>query len=366
MKFAVSDQSVNSHGYIIKNSALDLSSVPLTALFNHDDNIIIGQWTKLYEEDGLIFGDLEWDQEDPESMKLMKKSQKGLLKGASIAISFTKDDVSINEAGVPEINNGKLQEISVVTFPSNKNAVKHSMCKADLYLDGKKLIFENMEELKMSLKSENKLELKTVTCPECDAKVSDFEDGMKCPECGAVINEADLGCGKKKMSEVKVETPVVETSVEKIELKENKVETIVTPEQTIILELKAIVTEKENTLLELHTKITDLENQLSIVNKEKENQEFEKLTLSAIKVGKISKENVETFKKMDLSIVKELLDKLPAKNSNKIELSKTPTGEDRSGWNFTMWNSQDRVGLLQLKQDDPEKYWDLYNNSNKK
>lgn len=97
-------------------------------LFNHDTYNVLGKSSIRLQDGRLIaeMGDDDWDDDDPEAMRIKKKVKKGIIRGASIGFNYADEDVSEEEderGTYYRINKWNLMEWSYVTIPSNKDAL---------------------------------------------------------------------------------------------------------------------------------------------------------------------------------------------------------------------------------------------------
>lgn len=120
----VSDATVNSYGFIVLSSGVDLTrfkSNPVL-LFNHDTDNVIGRIPDVWVEgDSLYISEPVFDEKDPEALELKRKYDDGFIKGFSIGIMPSSFGISNDVETVLE---SELLEISLCPVPSNKNAIR--------------------------------------------------------------------------------------------------------------------------------------------------------------------------------------------------------------------------------------------------
>jgi HK97 family phage prohead protease len=145
--FVLSDESVNSYGFRVLTSGINLERFkknPLM-LWSHtrswsdkQDTILpIGIWENLRVEDGKLLGDTCFDMDDPFAAKIANKVEKGHIKACSIGIEV------LERSDAPEhivfgqtrmtVTRCILNEVSITDIPANANAVS-------LYDDNGKMI----------------------------------------------------------------------------------------------------------------------------------------------------------------------------------------------------------------------------------
>lgn len=136
-RFRVQNESLNSYGFWVKTSGLDLTDFKKNpiCLWNHnrgwrgseEDILPIGIWTDLKVDGEEITAIPEIDTEDPFAAKIATKVEKGHIKAASIGIQILEwsDDPALLKTGQtrPTVTKSRLFEISICDIPSNKDSV---------------------------------------------------------------------------------------------------------------------------------------------------------------------------------------------------------------------------------------------------
>jgi HK97 family phage prohead protease len=135
-KFICSDNGINSYGFRVLSSGIDLTGFKKNpvGLFNHcnndDDpnyNGPICIWPDLALEGDNLVGTPVFDLKDPKAAEIARKVDEGFLNACSIgfqilAISEDPADMLAGQT-YPTITKCQLMEISIVDIPSNMNAV---------------------------------------------------------------------------------------------------------------------------------------------------------------------------------------------------------------------------------------------------
>ncbi len=152
-KFIISDESINSHGFVFLNADLDFSQFkknPVCLFMHNDFSVILGRWSEPILEtiDGreCWTAELTFDEEDKDEQvqKIIGKVERGFLKAVSLG--------AIVRGGFEKVGNsifakkGVVHEISLVTIGSNRNAVK-------LYHEDGQAMQDS--EVKLSLNQDN-------------------------------------------------------------------------------------------------------------------------------------------------------------------------------------------------------------------
>ncbi len=150
MDFILNDESrVNSHGFILVNSGGDFERFRRNPvmLHNHNFDELIGLWDNIRIEGSLLKAEPKFDMDDEFSKKIEGKVIRGFLKGASPCIKFTEAEFRPLPDGtvIPFITCWELMEASIVTVPSNDNALKLYNSKGE--------VLENVEQIQLNINS---------------------------------------------------------------------------------------------------------------------------------------------------------------------------------------------------------------------
>jgi len=119
--FLVSDETKNSLGFTVLTEGIDISNFvknPIM-LYMHERPDVIGRWENLRIEDGKLYADAVFNEDDPKGKDISDKVKSNFLKAASIGITYSESDL-VN--GV--LNKCVLLKISIVDIGSNPNALK--------------------------------------------------------------------------------------------------------------------------------------------------------------------------------------------------------------------------------------------------
>ncbi len=118
MKFVFNDENIeNSHGFFLLNKGGDFTRFKKNPvmLYLHDQNNLIGRWSKLIIEGSTLVAEPEFDTEDELAIKLKQKVDRGFLKGCSPGIRIMK--VKLIDEKV-YATKWELMESSLVPVPS--------------------------------------------------------------------------------------------------------------------------------------------------------------------------------------------------------------------------------------------------------
>lgn len=130
--FILSDETLNSYGFWVKTSGIDLTQFRKNPvmLYDHEryGQMPIGKWTAIRIEDGKLLASPEFDANDELALKIQSKVENGYLNGASIGfkpivLSEKKEDL-IKGQTRPTVLKSEIVEVSITPFPANKNSLK--------------------------------------------------------------------------------------------------------------------------------------------------------------------------------------------------------------------------------------------------
>ena len=160
-EFVISNESVDRHGTIVKADGLDLSDYkrnPVVA-YNHltwtsDPDTIIGT-SEVRQEGSETIAVLTLEEGNPLADKVARKLANGTLRAASIGFQAQEgrwgDETRGEDPNVFVFTKASLHEWSVVSVPSNKDALKRN---AEAIEDFKASVPKPVEERKgMSLRT---------------------------------------------------------------------------------------------------------------------------------------------------------------------------------------------------------------------
>lgn len=316
-RFILNDENKqNSYGFKIRTSGISLERFtdnPVMLDGHNPSNLsVIGTWKDFETENGTLTADTEFDTEDPNAKIIAGKVERGVIKGASMGISFNKENFSY-ENGELILNQCELMEVSIVAIPSNAKALR-------LYADGELLSETDIKEICLSLaQNSNANQFKNDTMDKNKIKLSQLafialgfaqNTTEATPE---EINQAVLALEKSK-----------DEAENKLQLSEEKVNAFVEKEKQS--KQKAI-----NEMIEL-----------------------------ALKQGKITNESKQDFLDMaeaNIELCKRTLAAIPAKNKFGADVQ-TPAGISA----VTTMEEFQKLGLseqLAFKNANPDAYQEI-------
>jgi HK97 family phage prohead protease len=310
--FILSDQSVNSYGFVVLTSGIDLEFFKKNPvmLFNHKSEDIIGKWENVRIEDGKLVADASFDEDDDRVKGLMRKVDKGMLNGTSIGFDIIEMKLDgTKDYDCPVVIECSLREASLTAVPSNSNALR-------LYKDGVLLTSEQVSVMLDRNKNQNLSEMKKLQF----FVVALTSAGVKLP---TEPTEEDILKGVQQ----------------------------VCGEHATLTSDKADLTTKLGaaTQKEADAKKTSIKTMLD----------------AAQAAGKFTADNRPKFEKLadaDLEATKAALDAIPARKtlSEQTSAGAPPAGAvDYSTWGLKKLHKEAPEELARIKANEPERYKQL-------
>lgn len=121
--FIISDESVNSYGYIVKTDGIDTTIFERNPvmLYMHERKTVVGRWENIRKEGNKMLADAVFDESTELGRTVKAQVENGFLRSASIGVDIIEDMV-IN--GIKTTTKCSLFEVSIVDIPANQNALK--------------------------------------------------------------------------------------------------------------------------------------------------------------------------------------------------------------------------------------------------
>lgn len=122
--FILSDESLNSYGYKVLTSGIDLKQFKDNPVmfYNHNRELgVIGRWENIRIEGTRLLADPVFDEADEFARKIKSKIENGFVKSASIGF-YTEEQFTLKD-DERWIMKCRIKECSVVDIPSNENAM---------------------------------------------------------------------------------------------------------------------------------------------------------------------------------------------------------------------------------------------------
>lgn len=123
--FILSDESVNSYGFRVMISGLDLTRFknnPVMFYMHERESGIIGRWENIRITGAKLLADAVFDESNPLGKEVKAKVDKGFIRSASIGL----EEPIVREVidGIETVTSCGLKEASIVDVPANMNAVR--------------------------------------------------------------------------------------------------------------------------------------------------------------------------------------------------------------------------------------------------
>lgn len=301
---------------VILTGGIDLSRFKENPVmfYNHDKQkaeSLIGKWDNVRIEGNQLMADADIDNDDEFSKKISGKVERGYLKGASIGLDFSWNDVNIDFPGfegVPVVLKCELLEASITPLPGNKKALK-------LYADGQ--LLEGKESVTLHL---NKIQKPTLNNMQ---KLQLFAAALS-------LTFTDKFTEDHALEGVK----------------------------TLAADRDSLKTEKAA----LELKIKELNDKLALEADSKVNKLIED-ALTAKKFSVTEKDHFTKLAKQDFETTSAIISKMTPATSILGNLNKggePQSGSKFEGWDWTKLHKEAPEELARIKKDDPEKFKQLY------
>jgi phage head maturation protease len=171
-RFVICDNTVNRKKWRILVDGIQLDGFlknPVCCVEHNTWGASIGKWKDVHVEGDKLLGTLEFDRNDPDAVKLYWKYEDGFMSAVSLHVIALEESAEpeMLEVGqiYPTITKSELLEVSVVTVPGQKNAVRLSDAAGNDY----KLNLISKQNRKME---ENKNQEQATRIAELESQLS--------------------------------------------------------------------------------------------------------------------------------------------------------------------------------------------------
>ena len=321
-RFVFNDETKkNSHGFYLVNAGgrFERFNENPVMLNNHDLAQLIGKWLNLKTEGSLLTAEPEFDEGDPDALKIKGKVERGYLRGASPGIIILAAEWRENPETKDQdiyVTDWELFEASTVSVPSNAGALTlriydscHQLVK-DADVKGH---VENIIKLGISSKTNEN-----------------------------ITQHLKMNTEMKLTAEALVALGIQETT-----------DAAAVSAAIIALKVKADDAEK---------KVRELTEKAEADRK----KAAEDMVMLAIQEGRITADKKEAFVRLALAdpeTTKTTLDAIPAKQSLAAKITglsgTSAIPEERKNWTLLQWMKNDMTGLKRLQVEDPEVYEEI-------
>ncbi|MDR1848222.1 MAG: HK97 family phage prohead protease [Bacteroidales bacterium] len=317
LDFIICDNTINRYGWRLLVEGIQLDGFlknPVCCIQHETWNSAVGKWKNLRVEESQLKGTLEFDNEDEDAIKFYKKYKKGIMNAVSLNViplveSMEAVDLLPGQK-YPTITKSELLEVSLVTVPGQKNAVRDVKLSTPEGHEHKlNLIITEME------KTENNQEIERLNKELQEQKQLNADNLIKLHQNRGVIAEGEIEALKK---------------------------------------LALADFESTSKMLEAR-----------VVTQKNENEPSKDLAESLVKLhferGAITAEMKELYVKLamqDFEGTKKVLEGLKGKEvvANFIGSSNTHGNDERKDWTYLDYFKKDPEALSLIEKEQPEKY----------
>lgn len=131
--FVICDNTLNRNGWRLLVEGIDLSGFeknPVCCLHHSTWEAPIGKWKNVRVENSQLLGTVEFDRNDEEAVRLYWKYADGFMSACSLSIKALEESVDpamlMPGQKYSTVTKSELTEVSLVTIPGQKNAVRLS------------------------------------------------------------------------------------------------------------------------------------------------------------------------------------------------------------------------------------------------
>ena len=303
----------NSHGFYLLNAGgkFERFNENPVMLNNHDLAQLTGRWLNLRVEGSQLLAEPEFDDGDPEAIKLKGKVDRGYLRGASPGIVILAAEYRENPVTKDTdiyVTEWELFEGSTVSVPSNAGAITLKVYDSNRCIVNDSNVKCHVEDIiKLSISSTTNL---------IDKKMNEIQLTAEALVALGITKSADEAAISAAIVRLKAKVDTAETNLEKLEKKARE---------------------------EHETRVTEMVN-------------------LAIKEGRITADKKDAFVKLgiaDFETTKTTIEAIPVKQSlaaNEKPIQGQGIPKARENWTLLQWMKNDMPGLRQLQVDTPDLY----------
>jgi hypothetical protein len=157
--FVICDNTLNRKGWRLLVEGIDRTGFeknPVCCIQHETWIMPVGKWKNLKVENGIFSGTVEFDRNDEQAVKLYWKYKDGYMSAVSLHVipieESGEQNMLVSGQRYPTVTKSELLEISLVTIPGQKNAVKLSTPDGQDY---KLNIINNLKSNRMDEKEKN-------------------------------------------------------------------------------------------------------------------------------------------------------------------------------------------------------------------
>lgn len=124
--FTISTGSPDRHGTIVEPRGIDFQAYTAgnaVVLYNHDYDKVVGRALSVQVRGNAVIAQMEFDEDDEFARQIMGKVERGFLNATSIGFIVQEMGDYDEKRGALVIERAELVEFSIVTVPSNREAL---------------------------------------------------------------------------------------------------------------------------------------------------------------------------------------------------------------------------------------------------
>lgn len=200
--FIINDDSVlNSYGFRVLTSGINVKQYKKNPLVlylhkkgrvysSNEERFPIGKAVKLWKEGSLLYATVEFDENDDFAKRIESKVDGGFLNMASIGVTpiefSDKPKYILEGQNLKTVIKSDLEEISIVDFGSNPNALKvrlYDECNDIITLSKDSVnsivpAIESDEEKTLKLQKQNEMNFKELVCKKLGMDANSTDDAV--------------------------------------------------------------------------------------------------------------------------------------------------------------------------------------------
>jgi len=326
--FILSDESLNSHGLIIETNGIILERFlknPVMGIDHKTESVrdIVGRWDDTHVSGSFLKALPAFDMGVSDGESTAGQVERGFIRAASITVDVLEVAIPEDKSLPMRVTKCLLVEASIVSIPSNENAIKLNYNDKELLLNDD----TSKDKLRLFLSKQNKSNMKKEELDKLNESLTEKD---------STIEEL-----KASKIELKMNITNLTKNVEDLDKSEK--------------ELKLSLAEKDSTIEELKLSIDGL-------TEDKKRSYFK----SAVDAGKVTVELEDEYLELKFDKMKSMLDKLSPANASlreALKLNKEKSNQADKSKSFEWYMSNDLNGFRNLPEDEQKRLEDInYNN----
>jgi len=193
--FIICDNTLNRKGWRLLVAGIDTEGFnknPICCVQHDTWMMPVGKWKNLKIDKDQLIGTVTFDKNDPDAVKLYWKYEDGFMNAVSLHIIIMEESeepsLLVQGQRYPTITKSELLEISLVTLPGQKNAVKLSTPEGGDYTLN---IINNQKQTKVETKEKDNKEVENLQLQLDEQKKLNAKNLVKLHVQRGVVQEAE-------------------------------------------------------------------------------------------------------------------------------------------------------------------------------